>query len=114
MPTYEFQCEGCQCEYADLVPFDKTGVYESVECPECGSHKKTKRFSVCAIKFANPRESSKWNNFSYRAGKTMEEAQETRRQAQEASHVGADPYGAAAHSQIQADLNNDSLYGKVK
>lgn len=114
MPMYEFKCDKCKVVYSEITNYDETGKYKGVKCPDCGSKKKTKLFSVCNVKFSNPRESSKWDNFSYRAGKTMEEAQECRRNAQAASHVGPDPYGPAAAAQIAADINNDSLYGEVK
>lgn len=111
---YEFECKKCTQKYSEITNYDETGKYKDVKCPECGSKKKQRLWSVCHVKFANPRDSSKWDNFSYRAGKTMEEAQDLRRNAEAASHVGADPYGPAAAAQIAADINNDSLYGEVK
>jgi DNA-directed RNA polymerase subunit RPC12/RpoP len=112
MPSYEFQCKKCEVVYAELADHDPSGKYKGVKCPECGSKRKSQMMTSCWVKFADPRSSSRWDNWSYRRGKTSEEASECRRKAQEASHVGPDPYQAAA--QVEADLNNDSLYGEVK
>ncbi len=112
MPSYEFQCKKCEVVYTDLASFDATGKYKDTKCPACGSKKKSQLMTCCAVAFTNPRDTSKWDNFSYRAGKTMDEAQGTRRAAEAASHMGTDPYGGAA--QIAADINNDKNYGKVK
>lgn len=46
MPLYPFVCESCEVEFEKLMRPTSTGV--SVECPECGSAKTTKRFSVPA------------------------------------------------------------------
>lgn len=113
MPHYEFQCKKCEIVYDEIVSYDEKGKYPTVKCPKCGSKKKTKLLSqIGGVIFTNARESSKWDNFGYRAGKTMEEAQDCRRQAEEASHMGSDPYHSAA--QIAADINNDANYGEVK
>lgn len=86
---------------------DNTNKHSKVKCPDCGSKSKTKLLTAPAgVIFANARESSKWDNFGYRAGKTMDEAKELRRNAQEKSHMGADPYEATA--QIEKDLNTDA------
>lgn len=114
MPTYSFQCKKCESSYDDLVDNDPTGKYKGVKCPSCGSKSKTKLMTFCAVSFTNPRDTSKWDNFTFRAGKTMEEAQDCRRYAQEHSHVGANPYGAASDAQIAADINNDANWGEVK
>lgn len=42
--------------------------------------------------FGSPKESSKWDNFSYRAGHNMETAKSDRRKAASKSHMGTDPY----------------------
>jgi hypothetical protein len=41
--------------------------------------------------FAQPWESSKWDNFEYRAGYNMVKAQKERRNAEDKSHMGANP-----------------------
>jgi putative FmdB family regulatory protein len=43
MPIYEYTCQGCQHDFEALV---RGG--ERVECPDCGSTKLEKRFSVPA------------------------------------------------------------------
>ena len=44
--------------------------------------------------FGNPKESSKWDNFGYRAGHNMEKAKSERRVAESKSHMGTNPYGS--------------------
>jgi len=41
MPIYEYKCEECKRDFEILVYGDKT-----VECPQCGSTKIKKKFSV--------------------------------------------------------------------
>lgn len=113
MPLYEFECKKCTKQWEEITKYDEKGKYPGVQCPDCGSKKKTKIMTRAPhAMFANPRESSKWDNFSYRAGKTMEEAKDCRRNAEEKSHMGADPYHGAA--QVAADINNDANWGAVK
>jgi len=65
---------------------------KGIECPECGSKKKARVMSTFGMAFDDPRGTSKWDNFGYRAGFNMNKAQGERRDAQEASHMGATPY----------------------
>jgi len=59
------------------------------------------------IQFAQPWESSKWDNFEYRAGYNMVKAQEERRRAETLSHVGASPYQSQERVDIgQSDIAN--------
>lgn len=62
--------------------------------PETG--KPVKNWSKCisapAINFTNPKESSRWDNFEYRAAHNLVQAQEERRNAESKSHMGATPY----------------------
>ena len=44
------------------------------------------------VQFAQPWESSKWDNFEYRAAYNLFRAQDERRNAQDKSHVGTTPY----------------------
>lgn len=92
MPIYSFKCKKCQKTYDDLLDFDPTGRYKDAKCEHCGSKKKEKLSHNCAIAFANPQDSSKWESFSYRAGKTMEDAKDLRRRAEAQSHMGDQPY----------------------
>lgn len=43
MPLYEYQCDGCEQQVELLIRGD-----ESPECPNCGSSKLQKQFSVPA------------------------------------------------------------------
>lgn len=109
MPTYNFQCKKCEEKYIDLVSYDPTGKYKSVQCPKCKSKRKTKLVNdILEVTFGNPRGTSKADKFTYVAGWNMNQAQEERRKAEALSHVGSNPY-----NEIN-DLNNDSVFGEVK
>lgn len=93
IPVYNFKCLKCACSYTELTSWDETEKYKGVKCPNCKSKKKKRTFDYdisCA--FTNPKESSKWDNFSYRAGYNMETAQSDRRKAASKSHMGTNPY----------------------
>jgi putative FmdB family regulatory protein len=114
MPHYDFQCKKCETVYDEIVSYDEKGKYPTVKCPKCGSKKKDKLLSqIGGVMFSKPQESSKWDNFEYRAGYNMDKAQGERRAAEAASHMGANPYSHSA-AQIAADINNDANYGEVK
>jgi putative FmdB family regulatory protein len=95
VPIYEFECKKCDVVYEELTSYDKTEKYKGVECPDCGSKSKRKLVSGCGISFGNPKESSKWDSRSYRAGHNHERAKGERRHAEAASHMGTNPYGGA-------------------
>ncbi len=86
MPLYDFQCKKCHKNYDEFVSFSKIS---SVKCPYCKSKSKTKLISSFNMGFT----SSKMDNFGYRAGYNMENAKAVRRNAEEHSHVGPNPYG---------------------
>lgn len=48
MPLYEFHCNKCDSEFEELVLSSRTEVVNKVVCPECGSHKVTKKVSTFA------------------------------------------------------------------
>lgn len=62
------------------------------------------------VNFTNPKESSRWDNFEYRAGHNMESAKQDRRNAESLSHVGANPYqdqeGISGESFVEKDMAN--------
>ena len=113
MPLYNFKCKKCDGVWNELVSFKEADNTKNLKCPSCGSKKKEKLLSAPNIKFANPRESSKWDNFGYRAGYTMDEAKDCRRNAEGKSHVGPNPY-ENYEAQVAADINNDDNWGEVK
>lgn len=88
MPLYEFECEDCRFIYEELTSYDEKGLYEGVVCPKCNSCRKLKLASLPSVQFANPKESSKFESFTYRAGYFMDKAREERRVAEEKSHMG--------------------------
>lgn len=92
MPIYAFICENetCNTKY-----FERVCKYEEIadtHCPDCASNQVEKQLTVPNLAFTQPNESSKWDNFGYRAGFNFEKAQKERRMAQERSHVGPNPY----------------------
>lgn len=108
MPVYAFTCSSCKKNYDDFTNFDLTGKYKDVKCPHCNSRKKKQNLTAANLKFANPQDTSKFDNFSYRAGYNLDKAQNERRAAESASHVGAAPY--MAHD----DISSGECFGEVE
>ena len=108
MPTYEFTCVKCKKAYSDLQSFDPTGKYSDVKCPHCNSKRKRQGLTAAALKFANPKDTSKFDNFSYRAGYNLDKAQDERRPAEAASHMGTTPY--MSHD----DISSGEHFGGVE
>ncbi len=48
MPLYEFHCSKCKTDFEELVLSSKPEALTAVVCPECGSHKVTKKVSTFA------------------------------------------------------------------
>lgn len=93
MPIYAFQCLKCKTRYEELTEYDASDKYKGVRCPDCKSKRKKKLLDYnINVAFENPKESSKWDNFSYRAGFNMEKAKGERRVAAAKSHMGTNPY----------------------
>jgi DNA-directed RNA polymerase subunit RPC12/RpoP len=109
MPTYVFQCGKCKKNFTDICSFDPTGKYKDSACTHCNSKKKKMMPTAAQIKFSTPQDTSKWDNFSYRAGYNLDSAQDLRKQAEVASHMGREPYADGID-----DVNRGDLFGKVK
>ncbi len=92
MPIYEFRCEDKLCEQGQFDELCKYEDIKNVKCPSCGTTNVEKLMSAPNLAFAQPKESSKWDNFGYRAGYNLEKAKGDRRKAQDLSHVGSNPY----------------------
>ena len=108
MPVYEFQCNQCNKEFEVLTQYDESGKYPKVECPECGSKKKTKKMTLCSFIFAQPEGTDKWrNSHDYRFKHKLPKAQEERRAA-EAHAKQSDPYNKID------DINSGKYFGEVK
>lgn len=101
MPLYEFKCHQCNQIYSDITTYDKDNIYLEVVCPHCGGQEKDKLISQFAI--SGPT-SSKMDSFSYRAGYNMDKAQGERRQAEELSHMGTNPYDSGEFGKAPDDL----------
>lgn len=48
MPLYEFSCAKCGEQFEELVLSSKPEALAEVACPECGSHKVSKKVSTFA------------------------------------------------------------------
>lgn len=93
MPIYKFECTKCNEVYEEMTSYDESGKYKGIKCPACKSKRKRRRFDYdVAITFADPTNTSKFDNFSYRAGHNMEKAKTERRNAESKSHMGKNPY----------------------
>jgi hypothetical protein len=75
-----------------------------VKCAKC-KKKADSKFGAPNLIFANPKDTSKWDNFSYRAGFNMEKAKGERRAA-EAEAKGEIPY------QEINDFNTKGVFDK--
>lgn len=108
LPSYVFLCSKCENQYESLTNFDSTGKYKEVSCPSCKSKKKKQQVTFANIKFTNPKDTSKFDNFGYRAGYNLEQAQDLRRKAEEASHMGNAPYNSID------DIQSGEFFGEVE
>ena len=82
MPIYAFKCEDCGTEFEEMRLFKNYAAPATCSCGGCGDP----LFSMpSSIIFTDPRDTSKWDNFGYRAGFNMEKAKQERRDAEQAS-----------------------------
>lgn len=91
MPLFQFECLNASCDgkFEELCKFSEI---DELSCPECNSKEIKRRVTVPALHFDIPQESSKWDNFEYRAEYNLEKAQKERRNAEMLSHMGEKPY----------------------
>jgi putative FmdB family regulatory protein len=108
MPVYSFVCLKCKNDYETLTSFDSSGKYSDVVCPTCQSKRKKQQVTSANLKFTNPKDTSKFDNFGYRAGYNLEQAQNLRREAESASHMGSMPYSGID------DISSGENFGEVK
>lgn len=90
MPLNDFRCKNKKCGlvFEELCGYNERA---KMKCPKCG--KKTEVLPpMTKSTFTDPTTSSKWDSFTYRAGKNLEKAQAERRYAESKSHVGKTPY----------------------
>ena len=112
MPRYDFRCKKCHKLWEEFVAYDKTGKYKTVKCPVCASKSKEKLMSACSCNFTNPegtdRYTSETSGHDYRFHHNLPNVIEERKNAEMASHMGADVYNPID------DLSSDSSWGEVK
>jgi putative FmdB family regulatory protein len=59
MPIYEYTCEVCQTKFEKLVrAITSVDLAGKIACPECGSTKTARSFSVFAVGVEQPKSSS--------------------------------------------------------
>jgi len=94
-----------------MVPYDDTGKYKTVKCPECGSSKKEKIMSFCSFNFSNPIGTDRWNNersgHDYRFKHNLPNVIKQRRAAEVAQKTSS-PYNKIN------DLNRNDSWGEAK
>ncbi len=107
MPLYEFECEECKHNYDDIAPYDATGEYPSVCCPQCNSNKKTKQMTAVNFNFTNPVGTDRWNSEStghdYRYNHVLPSVKKQREMAEKHANVGIESYQHKGSS-VEADL----------
>lgn len=97
MPTYSFQCNKCKEHFEEICTFAECDAkFPDIKCPHCNSKSLRKNISIemgfiPGAVFSNPRESSKWDNDSFRAGHCMNKAK-LERAAADAKSGGVQPY----------------------
>ena len=86
MPLYLFCCDACESSWEELLSMkaDKS----QVVCSKCQKSAR-QLFGMPHAVFSDPKNSSKWEDFSYRAGFLMDKAKDERRAAEAASGKGA-------------------------
>jgi putative FmdB family regulatory protein len=106
MPLYDFECKKCKEHFEEFSKYDESGKYPGIVCPKCKSKRKAVLPPKVALKFADPKTSSKWESFSYRAGYNMEKAQGERRAAEAASHMGTNPYNTIDDTPLDIGIHD--------
>lgn len=95
MAIYTFKCKKCEHVFDEICSFsDFDNGFPDVRCEKCNSKSLKKNVisdRPAELVFADPRSSSKWDKWSYRQGKTAEEAK-MQRAAAERANRGPLPY----------------------
>jgi putative FmdB family regulatory protein len=111
MPAYDFECKKCHHVYEENVPMSNTK-YKGVKCPKCKSAAKTRLMSAPRFAFSNPVGTDRWNSdqngHQYRWQYAQKSVAETRKFAEQNSHVGPKPY-----NEID-DISSGEHFGEVK
>lgn len=98
MGTFNFECKNKKCSviYEVMTPYDETGKYKTISCPDCGSKKKKKLVNSCNHNFTNPVGSDRWNSESkghdYRYWHNAPNVAKQREFAEQNSHMGTKVY----------------------
>jgi putative FmdB family regulatory protein len=79
MPIYVFYCPTCQYSFEEICPIKSK---DNVVCSKCNKKPDTCPTAPSAIVFANPKGTSREDNFDYVARYNMERAKGERRAAE--------------------------------
>src|SRR5581483_8029143 len=77
MPIYNYICKKCDYLWDELsVKFEPEELIKTLVCEKCGSKriKYVPSWNIASVNFSNPKDTSKWDNFDYRAKFNMEKA----------------------------------------
>ena len=107
MALYDFHCKKCNQDYDAFAPYDETGKYPSVKCPQCVSKRKLKTVSRgFAFSFTDPVGTDRWHSdatgHDYRFKYNLPKVRMEREFAEKFSHMGPNPY-----EEILSDQNLD-------
>lgn len=105
MPLYEFRCEACKITFEELCGMKETRV---IQCPDCNGPADKQLTAPGAVVFAQPKGTSREDNFDYVARWNMDNAKEIRRRAEAAAGGGAAPYRAID------DISSGNFFGEVQ
>lgn len=113
MPFYELQCVKCEEGYSILSSMAECEQnIKKAKCPKCKSKKKTRLLGAPSFTFTNPVGTDRYNNsHDYRFHHAMDKpggVRDQRKQAQEKSHMGSEPY---RHID---DISSGKHFGPVK
>ncbi len=106
------RCNHCNKKEKNIWVTDKKGT-EHLICSyeDCPSNQPPKPTTpVCCIIFRDPRGTSRFEDFSYRAGYFMDKAQRERQAAEEASHMGSTKQ---IYNDID-DISSGDYFGEVE
>ena len=110
MAIYEFECKKCHYHYdVSSLMSEKEASVKKAKCGKCGSKSKQEVIHGANFNFTNPVGTDRWNSDSgghgYRFNHNLPKVIEERKNAEIASHMGADPYGQAGmlYNDIEMD-----------
>ncbi len=107
MPVYGLLCKKCKKEFDVLCRFEERS---TIRCEGCGEDGEIVPVMTVprSVIFKQPKGTSKEDNFDYVAKWNMDNAKDVRRQAEQESKQGANPYP------VIDDISSGKHFGEVK